>query len=126
MSSISFRDRKNKQCIDAQFYLKNGKELSAATGHWHIGDNVSVGFPDQKDKVAAIRENAPREVYISDDAMIFVPCVVVRRYHSVVWKDIGAFQHLQDSSITLEAESGMWEDILLWIMKGTVPDWAKD
>lgn len=125
MSSISFRDRKNKQPIDAQFYLKDGREMSTATQHWQIGDSVSVCFPDQNDKVTAIRENAPRDIYIGNDGMIGVPCVVVRRYHSVVWKDVGAFQHLQDSSVTLEAESGLWEDILLWIMKGTVPEWAK-
>ncbi len=121
---IQFRDRKNKQMIDASFILKSGSEISNATKHWHVGDNVSFCFDGQKDKIQAIRENF-QEAYISDDGFIGVPCVVVKRYHSAVWNAIGVFNHLQDSNITLEAESGMWEDVLIWIMKDRKPDWAQ-
>lgn len=122
--SIQFRDRKNRQMIDASFILRNGTEISSATQHWHVGDIVSICFENQADKVQAIRENFS-DAYISDDGFIGVQCVVVRRYHSAVWKSIGVLNHIQDSNVTLEAESGMWEDVLLWIVKNKLPEWAK-
>lgn len=121
---IQFRDRKNKQMIDASFILKSGNEMSNATQHWHVGDSVSICFDAQTDKIQAIRENFS-DAYISDEGFIGVQCVVVKRYHSAVWNGIGVFNHLQDSNVTLEAESGMWEDVLLWIMKDMCPEWAK-
>lgn len=121
--SIQFRDRKNGQMIDARFILQNGSGISLATQHWHVGDNVSICFENQADKSQAIRENFS-DAYISDEGFIGVQCVVVKRYHSAVWKEIGVLNHLQDSNVTLEAESGMWEDVLLWIIKNKRPEWA--
>ena len=120
---IQFRDRKNGQMIDASFILLNGSDTTDATQHWHVGDSVSICFDSQSDKIQAIREGFS-DAYISDEGFIGVQCVVVKRYHSVVWKSIGVLNHLQDSNITLEAESGMWEDVLLWIVKNKRPEWA--
>lgn len=127
MSGISFRYRKTGRAIDAGFSLYNGAAISLACNHWHVGDHVSVCFVDQREVVSAINEHA---INITAASMggdfLQIPCVVVERRHSVVWKAVGVFQHLIDSSVVLQAESGEWEDVLLWIVKGVKPEWVTE
>ena len=127
MSGISFRYRKTGRCVDAGFILFNGKEISNATRHWMVGDDVSVCFNKQNEISAAVREHAPWQMeIITNDGFISIPCRVVSRSHSVVWRQVGEFQHLQDCNVALEAVSGEWEDVLLWIVRGVKPEWVPE
>lgn len=92
---------------------------------WHKGDNVSVCFPDQLQLIEDIRKDCPVGVdfYGSGD-LLQVKCVVVERYHSVVWRSVGQFETLVSASVVLEAKDGFWEDILKWVVLGQKPEWS--
>jgi len=126
MPEIIFQDRKYGSSLDASFGLWDGERL-ADVSSYQVGDTVSVCFPDEREKQAAINENQPASgdyYFGSGDGFIRVKCVVVRRSHSVVWKDTGKLQELMGMSIVLEAADGYWEDVLKWIMLGERPAWV--
>jgi hypothetical protein len=120
--SITFQTRKNGTPIDASFYLKeNGV---ASSPDWHIGDTVCFCFAVPKEQSDAIRNAYMDGIHVCDK-FVSIPCKVLKRSHSVVWKQVGIFETLTGTSITLEAESGNWEDVLLWIVKNEKPEWIE-
>lgn len=126
MSGISFRYRKTERAIDAGFHLFDGGEI-ATTSDWHVGDEVRVCF-EVNDAIAnQITWNAPSTMHdVPHSRFVHIPCVVVSRSHSVVWKAVGQLHRLSDCSVVLQAKSGEWEDVLLWIVKGIKPEWVTE
>jgi hypothetical protein len=122
MSSIYFRNRKYQKNVDAFFFLKDGERTAHPT--WVVGDSVTVLFDATEEQESAVLEVGFDDVSIFDKKA-HIPCTVVKRNHSIVWRNVGEFQVLCDS-VTLEANSGIWEDLLVWIVIGTRPGWASE
>lgn len=122
--SIMFRLRKYGTCIDASYFLMDGKEMFDAASCWLIGDRVSVMFDATEEMRAAVSEQG-REGFAIYEGKAHIPCRVVSRSHAIAWTRIGEFQVLC-TSFALEADDGWWEDLLLWITKGTRPRWANN
>lgn len=128
---IYFCSRKHGSHFDASFFLMDGERASTATVHWHLGDVVGVLFGSLPREIAETINEADfidstiiaYKNTTGDGYNISVPCVVVKRRHGVSWADVGHFRNL-GMSVTLEAESGLWEDILCWIVLGERPGWA--
>jgi hypothetical protein len=116
---VTFRDRKHRREIDSSFTLYDGKLPSQEL--WMVGDEVSIIFEIND----AIRE-AIQEFALNDtrtiEAWVHLPCIVVRRSHCLAWKSTGKMECVGTGHVTLEAISGDWEDILIWIITGKNPN----
>lgn len=124
MSGITFRYRKTHEHIDSSYYLMSGKEMGDASA-WFTGDSISVCFDGQGDKIKAITADCPGRFDFNqhDDDFLSIPCEVVKRHRSIIWRDVGRFEELITCSVTLEATSGYWEDVLLWVILNQKPEW---
>lgn len=118
---ISFKMLKYDRCYDAGFFHYEGDKLTHP--NWHVGDHVSVMFEATKEQIEAV-ENYGKDGFRICDGMAHVRCVVLQRYHSVVWKSVGTLQ-ASSSSVTLQATTGEWDDLLAWIITGKRPEWAE-
>lgn len=127
MAGISFRGRKNHEHINAGFHLWAGKELADISGYL-VGDTVCIGFVGQLAKRKAIAKHAPLDsgFYCGDGDFLQVRCVVVKRHHSMIWRDVGKFEELTTGDIIMEGETGFWEDVLRWIVVNEQPEWIPD
>jgi hypothetical protein len=112
---VTFRDRKHHRHIDASFTLFDGPIPTQQP--WMVGDEVSFIFEITDEQKSAIEDFAWRESNIWENR-VHLPCVVVKRRHCAAWKSVGRFDVVNSTSVTLEAISGDWEDILIWIITG--------
>jgi hypothetical protein len=121
--NITFRTRQYERSVDAGFSLYDGDKLTYPD--WHVGDTVSFMFTASEEIAAAMEEYQPCDDYQfrAFDGYVHIPCVVVFRHHSAVWRDVGKFQMLTDG-VTLEAKTGHWEDVLVWVTTGKKPSWV--
>jgi hypothetical protein len=128
MAGITFRDIKDKRALDASFtlYSKRNEVMSIqSVDYWHKGDNVSVCFPDQSQLIKDILQDCPADFDFWDSGdLLQVKCVVVERYHSVVWRSVGQLETMVTTSVVLEAKDGYWEDVLKWVVIGQKPEWS--
>jgi hypothetical protein len=130
MAGISFRDRQYRRHMDASFYLGSRGSSGPIVGnvsHWHIGDTVAVCFPGQRELITQVCRNCPHGFdFPNGGDLLQVLCTVVKRSHSIVWESVGRFDELTTCSVTLEAESGYWEDVLKWVILGQKPAWVSE
>lgn len=131
--AIRFRYRKYGTLIDSSFFLVDGQAI-APLDHWHVGDEVSLLFDIEPEQAEAInrRGRAYPEIRAYSDSggghdpkrwYVHIPFLVVKRTHSASWRDTGRLQTI-GTSVTLEATSGYWEDVFLWVCCGEHPEWA--
>lgn len=130
MAGITFRTRKYESCVDSSYTLYNGSEIGSVD-HWHIGDIVSVMFDVPRHQSKAINYAGFADVRVVESLfgstdIIHIPCKVIERRHAMSWRDVGKFQDVLGTSVTLEASSGRWEDVLLWIVLGEKPSWISE
>lgn len=116
---VTFRKIRDKSSIDSSFLI--------APDGWHIGESVSVLFDVSSEQLEAINNHpdllAIRDITDPTKGAVHIPCVVVKRHHSIVFARTGRFNPLSESA-TLEAVSALWEDVLLWVLLGQKPEWA--
>lgn len=135
--SLMFRWRKYGHTIDSLYRLveyTGRTDCRQPMDHWMIGDEVSVMFYITRVMAQQINAAGMRDIGVStlgsvdEKCLVHIPCVVVKRSHSIVWEDVGKFQELDPTSVVLEAKDGYWEDILLWIIMGDShrPEWVED
>jgi len=124
MSMICFKLRKYDHTIDASFFLMDGRDVYNASD-WLVGDSVSVMFEATDEIKEALDDQGFDDVRVCDN-YIHVPCTVIKRRHACSWKAVGELQLLTKCSITLQADSGHWEDVLEWITTGKKPVCAAD
>lgn len=120
MCSIVFVDRRDGREIDALFFLKDG-DCMQSIEPYHVGDKVSVIFevtPEQAERIIDMDVSAP--IFVNG---LHLPCEVAERCHAIAWKSVGQMQ-VVSSTVALMASSGLWEDVLLWIVRDKVPTWA--
>lgn len=126
---IYFRNRKYGSPIDSSFFLKDGPNVGTLE-RFMLGDLVSVGFRVDAEKASAFETVDRRMIgnlHISSgggEQYAHIPCVVVQRQHIISWQSVGEFRDF-GMSITLEAQSGIAEDLLLWIVLRERPAWAE-
>lgn len=130
MSDVCFRMRKFPDRTFGGFYLEDGPQ-PVAPETWHVGDVVSVMFEATNEQKLAV-QNMGREGFsvcnagvVHEKFYAHIPCRVVERRHSIAWKEIGKFRVL-GMGVTLEAETGLWEDLLAWLIVGQRPEWAAE
>lgn len=124
--SVYFRLRKYENSLGQTFFLNNGKAIGDLS-RFLVGDTVHVMFPVEAEIADAINalERSGFTVNVSSRPWhVHIACKVVERNHGIVWERVGSFQ-MVSSSITLEAEDGHWEDVLLWVTEGRKPEWAE-
>lgn len=122
MSTIYFRRRKEHDTVDSSYFLYDGPNATEAK-HWLIGDEVTVMFSADDEMTKACASLGQHKFTIYGN-IAQIPCTVVKRSHAAMWKMTGNLQDL-GTQIVLEANSGLWEDLLLWIIFGKRPQWAE-
>jgi len=120
---ITFRRRKSGQNFDSSYSLYDGGKIICDPA-WNVGDEVSVMFEVSKEIVKAVDELDDQVCHVWN-GFAHIPCKVVRKVHSISWKQVGQFQPL-NTSVVLEADQGYWEDLLAWIIVGERPAWAAE
>ncbi len=126
MAGIVFRDRKYGRHIDAGFYLLSDGQ-QADSSEYQVGDSMLVAFADQVEKANLIKEHVPSDmVFHVGNGFIQVPCTVVKRSHTIIWKSHGAFETLSLCSLTLECDTGLWEDVLKFLVLDIRPEWIPE
>ncbi len=124
MAGIYFRERETKQHLDASFHLYESYVALGDVSTWYVGDIVGVCFDEQAEVIQQIAKHCPSGFNCpASGSFLQVPCSVVSRHHSIVWKKIGHFLELTTCDVTLEAENAWWEDVLKWVVLNRIPEW---
>lgn len=123
MANLFVCDRHTKQEFDCMFYVRNATapaDLSAC----HVGDSVTLYFADEQTRIDLIAQHGPPHVRRPTDlGLLQIPCVVSRRNHGLVWESPGRMQIFTRCSVTVEAISDEWQDVLLWVVLDARPEW---
>ena len=118
---IEFRERQYGDILNTAFFFCDGDRV-AKLDRFLVGDEVYILFDVSPAQAAAIDECGFDETRVRDRT-VHVPCIVRARHHAMTWQKVGEFQDL-GMTIVLEAATGLWEDVLKWIVLGTPPRWA--
>lgn len=139
MSSVYFVDRKNGDLIDCSFSVKSydGDNSKPSVWNTQTGDEVTLMFSvkpeigrivsDLEFTDSTFRINRMSNFKDGYDYTAFIPMEVTKRrsmLHFREWEPT----HLTHGGIDifLRATSGLWEDLLLWILLNQVPKWATE
>ncbi len=120
--SVFFRYRKYDSVMDSSYSITNGPECF--DNRWRIGEQVSVMFDVTEEQEAAINDARKESEFTSYHKVAQINCRVVEVTHAISWKQVGQFRDIGTQFI-LEAESGMGEDVLEWIIFGKQPSWVE-
>jgi hypothetical protein len=130
---ITFRDRKNKAEINCSFSVRGDSALtSASLGEYLVGDRVTLLTDIKTEYAHLLNYSGVDSVHAcdlsgKDEWQISIPFCIVDRYHGLSFSgEVGILQELGGTSLCLEAESGVWEDVFLWLVEGTQPDWVDE
>lgn len=126
MSNVFFREigEHTTKCIDSSFCLWKEHDLQNrldAIKHYHVGDTVSVCFPNQNALCDLIREFSER--HVSSEGFLAISCKVVERHQSMVFSKFGFMEPLSGVHVTLEAINLIEQDILKAVLIRERPRW---
>jgi hypothetical protein len=128
---IYFQSRKYETAIDCSFNLYDGNDL-ASLASFMVGDEVVLLFEITRQMYESVQQlNVHQTSGFVDSASphnalkrtAHIPFEVVKRSHTCSFCSTKPFSLLTES-ITLQAQSGYWEDLFIWICLGEVPVWA--
>jgi hypothetical protein len=128
---VYFQSRKYETAIDCSFNLYDGNDLSSFAS-FMIGDEVVLLFDITRQMYESAQQlNVhPMSVFVDSDSIhnnfkgtAHIPFKVVKRSHACSFRNARSLSLLTES-ITLQAQSGYWEDLFIWICLGEVPVWA--
>lgn len=113
--SISFFINDGRTGLDLDRFQK-GDELNLL---WDVSPEIGIA-------INTLGLADPRAHNMSGEWSVHIPFTVVERSHSVCQykEESGTFRYL-GLSITIEAQTGHWEDIWRWVLEGERPEWAE-
>jgi hypothetical protein len=121
---IYFRDRKYGGTLNVSYFVKDGGE-HLDLSRFHVGDKVSIFFRLTAEQQQVISERGDIEVTNGIEPSAFISFRVVERMHALSTQG-GGVLGLSSESLVLEAEMGVWEDVLRWVGMGERPEWAEE
>jgi hypothetical protein len=126
--NIFFRDKKYQKEINCSFFVNSLEDSTASLKSYFVGDRVTILSQILVEQAEAINNLKISEMRASnlhgDDWHIDMPFRVVQRTHGLSFQgERGTLQEL-GLSLVLEAETGLWEDIFLWLCCGQQPEWT--
>ena len=134
MSSIYFYRRQyDDDVINCWFSIYDGPNPYQADG-WNVGDDVSLIW-DVSEEIYKAMGNMERRDFMcyktglnDNKYSVHIPLTIVKKRHTVAQPTSDKFGMLSyfGSNIFVKAKDGLWEDVLLWVLLGRIPEWAKD
>lgn len=123
--NILFRGRRDHQLFNVDYVLWDGHQPGDLSSYL-VGDSVDIWFLSKRELVTKLTHYRPAEMEEMGfvDALA-IPCTVVKRKHGLMWKCAGKFDQCSSVSVTLEAETDFWEEVLKLVLNREEPDWMQ-
>jgi len=113
---VLFRGRRNHQPFNVDYCLWDGHQPGDLSNYL-VGDSVDIWFLNQTKLVTELTRYRPAEMEeMGHTDAIVIPCTVVKRKHSLMWKMAGKFDECYKVSVTLEVETDFLEQVLKTII----------
>ena len=134
MSNVYFYHRKyDREIINCWFSVRDGGKIISIE-NCNVGDDVILMWRITEQMADAIG-NMERDDFrafttglVEKDWSVHIPLTVVKKRLTLAdpTDDNRLSLRYFGYDIFLKATSGLWEDVLLWVLLGEVPQWAKE